>query len=216
MNRHNTNISHLHLRKIIGLLGLTLPLILAIASGFELQNSISDYYYTKQTTIFTGILTSFGIFLIAYRGYERENEKLSDNAITNIAGILALLTVLIPCSNEELWANMPNGHHNTTINLIHTICAGGFLSLMGWMAYFRFTKGNIENPLKKKRNILYKFCAVGVWISVSFMALLIINGEYRFKYDIFIGECFALFFYGTAWMVKGRALRKYLYEPSSN
>lgn len=203
------NINHLSLRKIIGLLGILLPPVLALCSGFDIPNSISDYYYTKQSIIFIWFLTAFGFSLIVYRGYEKENELLSDNALTNIAGILALLTILIPSANAERCNLMPNGHCNIILHLLHVLCAGGFLTIMGWMAFFRFTKGNKADKRKLKRNRFYRICGIGVWLSVAGMGIVITFNSLRFACDVFIGETIALFFYGSAWLIKGKTFIRF-------
>lgn len=89
--------SYYRIRKIIGILGILLPILIFAFYG-ELLSSISHYYYTKSTVFFIAILFAFGLLLISYKGYEKDKdtEKLSDNLITHIGGVAALLVVLLP------------------------------------------------------------------------------------------------------------------------
>ena len=201
-----TNTSYLTLRRVLGLLGMGLPLVLIVGNGFNIQYSISHFYYTRMNVFFVGILWAFGLFLFTYRGYEKKGEKLSDNFLTNVAGILAILTAVIPTNCYDSCA-APNGHQNDFLNLIHLCCAGGFLTIMGWMAYFRFTKGDNIDALKKKRNTFYRIAAFGVWIPLAILGIEFTINMHFTKYDVFIGETITLLFFGAAWLVKGKALK---------
>lgn len=94
---------------------------------------------------FTGILSVFGLFLWAYKGYwKKKGEFISENASNNIAGITAILTALVStgkCTlvNEGCFQPI-NGHESTFFNTVHLISAGVFLFSMGYMAIFKFTK----------------------------------------------------------------------------
>jgi len=69
-------VSHLRLRRIVGALGLALPVILLVwgfaLSGWSLtvQNSLSDYYSLRTRDAFVGILFVIAWFLCTYKGYE--------------------------------------------------------------------------------------------------------------------------------------------------
>jgi hypothetical protein len=46
---------------------------------------------------FISILSAFGLILLTYQGYTREEgEFLSDNAITTMAAVCIFITVLVP------------------------------------------------------------------------------------------------------------------------
>lgn len=199
------NTTPLKLRKYLGILGILLPFILVSGNRFEIEPSISHYYYTGMSVIFTGILFSFGLFLFSYRGYDKAaNEKISDNMATNFAGILAILTAVIPTTCLDHNCLAPNGHDNQILEIIHAACASGFFIIMGWMSYVQFTK----DPLKLRRNQLYRLCGIVIWATI----LILASGKFFHweitKYDVFIGETIALLFFGTAWLVKGETLKK--------
>lgn len=95
------------IRRAIGYLGISLPLILVSFSFipfFEtsLQNSISDYYYTNLREIFTGTLCAVGLFLICYKGNSNISIWKNDSLLTNIAGIMAIGAALIPVNSNDL------------------------------------------------------------------------------------------------------------------
>jgi len=61
------------IRRAIGYLGLSLPILLVALSFIpffktSLQPSISHYYFTNLREIFTGTLCAVGLFLICYKG----------------------------------------------------------------------------------------------------------------------------------------------------
>ncbi len=211
--------SYYRIRKIIGILGILLPILIFTFHG-ELLSSISHYYYTKSAVFFIAILFAFGLLLISYKGYEKDKdtEKLSDNLITHIGGIAALLIVLLPTTcigsnsaeitNMCLLQNYPLfGHDNTIIRIIHLVSAGVFLFIMGYMSIFRFTKGKLTDE-KKIKNYIYRFCGIAVWVSIGILAIETIFQNFHFtKYDVFIFETVSVVAFGIAWLVKGEAIK---------
>lgn len=202
------NISYLNLRRNIGLIGILLPLILILANAFTIEPSISHFYYTNASVIFTGTLCSLGLFLFSYRGYAKEDEAISDNWWTNIAGVLIILTAFIPttCSANCEGAN---AHTTNWIGTVHLICAAGFLIIMGWMSYSHFTKGPVKDDIKKRRNRLYRISGLVVWAMVLALGIGFLIKKDFTGHDVFIGETIALIFFGTAWLVKGKALKRF-------
>jgi len=194
-----------------------------MVNGFALKSSISHFYYSHASVIFTGFMITFGIFLIFYPGRSGDDVKVSDNWITTIGGIGAILTALIPtafCSDYDKPIEITdqlsefcggNGltiyyvHNDSALGTIHLICAATFLILMGFMSYWRFTKGNTTPKMKR----FYRFCAVMVWASLLILAIEFAFGVYWTVYDVFIMECVALVFFGLAWLVKGKALKSF-------
>ena len=77
----STDLQHAdyRIRLLIGALGLLLPFLLPLAKG-DFLASISHYYYdTLSSLIFIIVLSSFGLFLISYKGYKIDitTEKIS-------------------------------------------------------------------------------------------------------------------------------------------
>jgi len=222
MPSQHLQVSDYRIRKLIGVLGLSLPILLPIAA-WEFLASISHYYYpTLSSLFFIIILSAFGLFLISYKGYTKDinSEQISDNFLTNIGGFAALIVVFIPtvcaesaseaidliCKNETYPLF---GHDNKTLNIIHLISAGVFILCMGWMSKYKFTKGN-----KTMHNKIYKTCGNLVFISVG----LLISGIILEKLDlnflintyyVYFFETVAVIAFGISWLVKGKALENF-------
>jgi|GEM_PF-246370 len=206
--------SYYRIRKAIGTLGVLLPILVF---GFQesFLPSISHSYYTKSAIFFISILFGFGLFLMSYKGYEKDKEKLSDNVLTHIAGLAALLVVLIPttCANGLDFCNINSsgdylfGHEDETRYIIHLISAGIFLFLMGWMSIFRFTKGGDGTLQKRRKKIVYKISGYLVWGCIALMLIEFGFDWHITKYDIFILESVAVFSFGFSWLVKGKAIK---------
>lgn len=219
----NSTLSYLALRKWLGILGLLLPLLIWIVNGFVLKSSISHFYYSPSSVIFTGFMITFGIFLIFYPGRTDDDVKISDNWITTIGGIGAIITALIPtafCSEFDEPIKITNElsgfcggtgltihyvHNNSILGAIHLTSAATFLALMGFMSFWRFTKGNTTPGMKK----FYRFCALMVWTPLAILAIEFLLEITWTKYDVFIMECVALGFFGLAWLIKGKTLKRF-------
>lgn len=222
-NNRNSSLSYLALRQWLGILGLSLPILLWIFNGFEFRPSISHFYYSSSSVLFTGFMITFGIFLIFYPGRDDKSDKFSDKWVTTIGGIGAILTALIPtayyseceapleytielsnfCDMNELTTQYM--HNNSILGGIHLCCAATFLILMGYMSFFRFTKGNTTPKMK----IFYKICAILIWIPLLVMGITFIFNLEWTEYIVYICECISLCFFGIAWLVKGKTFKHF-------
>lgn len=211
--------SDYRIRKLIGTLGISLPIILPIVKR-EFLASISHYYYsTLSSLLFIIILSAFGLFLISYKGYKKDSktEQVSDDFLTNIGGFAAMIVVFIPTvcfgSNSTTIDALCNsnqlplfGHNEKILSTIHLISAGIFILCMGWMSKYKFTRGN-----KKKYNKIYRSCGNVVFISVTLLIIGIIleNLEINFllnNYYVYIFETIAILAFGISWLIKGKAI----------
>lgn len=210
--------SQYRLRKTVGYLGISLPIVIFIVNA-GLLSSISHYYYTSASIFFVGILFTFGLVLISYKGYKKDKEKkekTSDDLITSIAGISILITVLIPtkctgsgsdlifCEDGYLF-----GHNDSMKGTIHLVTAALFLFLLGWMCVKQFTKNQDEKL--KLRNSTYRICGYVVWSCIGMLVVLfglekilsIDFNDYANGYT-FILETVAVWAFGIAWLIKGK------------
>ena len=218
----NTDIlnSYCRIRKLIGILGFLLPILIVIFYG-DFLPSISHYYYTRSALFFIAILAAFGFFLISYRGYkEPENKKkkwrLSDDFVTHVGGFAVLIVVLLPtaCTDKvlEICTVCPLsgfclfGHKNLTINIFHLISAAIFFLSMAYMSISNFTRGN-----DKKYHVFYTLCG---WIIIGALGLLFIEFLIRIKIDnfnltgmdVYILETIMVFSFAISWLLKGRTI----------
>ena len=231
MPSHELQHSDYRIRKLIGGLGLSLPVMLPL-SEWELLSSMSHYYYySLSSLLFIIVLSTFGLFLISYKGYLRDKttEKISDDLLTNVGGAAVLVVVLIPtwCLGSESLAidhlcateNYPLlGHANSTLNAIHLVSAGIFIFTMGWMSKYKFTRG-----LNQTNNKIYRLCGNMVWIAIALLIVLVIidffdEGFHITTYDVFILETVALIPFGISWLIKGEAMEdiKDLFSATAN
>lgn len=214
-NGENDILTFRRIRKAIGVLGVSLPLILWLFSNiafFEtsLQESISHYYYTNLREIFTGVLCAVGLFLIRYKGHTHKNFFKNDSALTNLAGTTAFGVALIP-------TNPINCADKTDTLLpfcldwlgwIHYGFAAVFFLALSIIAINVFTIGqekNEEIPISMwNENHIYKTCG---YLMLLFLVLTPICGYFKcFRYSTLIFEALMLFAFGTAWLIKGRVL----------
>ncbi|MEM7514296.1 MAG: hypothetical protein AAF388_25445 [Bacteroidota bacterium] len=116
----NPSLSYKELRRLVGLTGILLPVILVvgglIAGNAKILPTISDYYFSNMGDVFFGILVAIGFFLYSYKC-----TKL-DNWFANAAGIAAVTVAIFP--TESTFPAVPQ---------IHLFAALTFFCLM---AYF--------------------------------------------------------------------------------
>lgn len=83
---------------------------------------------------------------------------------------------------------------------IHNISAIVFFGLLAYNVLFLFTKssGDMTNN-KKKRNIIYRICGIGMIVALLSIVLVNIFSIYA---GTWVAEAVALFFFGIAFLTK--------------
>jgi len=108
---------YLTLRAVIGVIAFFLVPVVYVANWLlftrhvgacfwpnpRLPGSLSGYYYTHMRNLFVGAMCAMGIFLAAYRGFDRW-----DTWFTNVAGLAAICIAVSP-TNPPSYA--PNGRN---------------------------------------------------------------------------------------------------------
>ena len=126
------------IRKSIGILGISLPVVLILFSMIpvfktSVQPSISHYYYTNLRELFTGVLCAVGLFLFNYKGHSNTNFLKNDSKLTNIAGSMAFGIALMPTNPEactfKIYSLLP--FCNVELGWLHYIFAGIFRESYG-------------------------------------------------------------------------------------
>jgi hypothetical protein len=193
-------------RKIIGILGIAFPFILALGAWiiFEtgLQNSISSYYHTDMQPVFVGILFVIGFFLFTYQGYD-----IVDNIAAHIGGISAIGGALFPASSKHAAASAITGH-------LHLIFSALFFFTLIYFSLCLFTKtAPDKQPTRKKRhrNKIYRTCGYVMFACLALIALnSILPKEIRSQLKAFHPgfwlESIAVIAFGISWLVKGEAI----------
>lgn len=208
-------ISFLTLRRVIGALGMALPVILVVGSVIgcnctEIQTSISNYYHTCMRNIFVGIMCATGLFLFAYKGYEQK-----DNIAGHLGCLFALGVALLPTSFKGEACNIQPYSQNPLVGYLHLVSALLFFSVLIYYSMVLFTKTTNKEQMgkqKKKRNNVYKWCG---YIMISCIALIaVFMVIQKSKPSIahfnltFWFESVALWAFGISWLTKGEVLWK--------
>ena len=201
-------ISYKSLRKLIGSIGVFLPVILAAGMFYFnkenfIQDSISDYYGTQMRDVFVGFLFVLGFFLFSYKGYKNEDRGIfyNDNFYANLGGVFALAVALFPTTSES-----------STIRAIHLTSAVLLFAVFSYFCLVIFRRGvevSIQTRMKKKRNKFYLWCGILIILFVlsAGLSFYIMNEETRRSTDIiFYCETFALWIFGFSWLIKGEAV----------
>lgn len=209
------------LRKLIGILGVCLPLllflVLLVDSGFSTPlNSISHYYYTRANPVFVIVVSLLAIFLLVYKGREP-----IDFIFSSVAGVSALCLLLFPTSNISDVCLDPAHPESLTILpvnpsrvLFHYYTSGIFLGCLAFMSAFIFTRSDKQpqhrTPNKKMRNRVFRMCALIMLVAVlvilaNFAGIL--SDELFDRYNLtFWMETIALEAFGVSWLVKGELI----------
>lgn len=206
--------SFMIIRRSVGFLGVSLPVVLALGiwafSGCGwIEPSISNYYYTIMGNILVGVLCAVALFLFTYRGFDKW-----DNISSNIAGLFALGVAFFPMNisktidDADIFIKCDQGWRNA----VHYTSAGVFLLTLAYISYCRFTKthhGKKDEMTvkKKKRNVIYRVCAVFIFVSTAMIGVLkiapgIACAISAFK-PVFVLETIALWAFGLSWLTKG-------------
>lgn len=186
-------INTIRLRCMLGWLGLLLPWIVVLLL-WMFPESISATYYTYEAgPVFMIILGSASFLLISYKGYDT-----FDDILNTFAGCFGLMICIFPCSNPELTNVGTFQLPDNVSGIIHNCSAVGFFGCLSFNSLFRFTKHG-DLPLtknKKKRNIIYIVCGVGM--IAAFTLFLVPN----FFIKVWLIEAIALFFFGISFLTK--------------
>lgn len=161
-------LSHMQLRRFIGLIGLGTPfvLLLGVIIGYPPDgriwgSSLSAHYWAPYLgSVFVGALCATGVFLLFYKGYPRNQDEhyfgkgrfaladfmarhVSDAHMARAAGVGALVTALLPVCGPD--GPCSAGSFARVAQLLHLGGAALFLVSLSWIAFFHFTRTR-ESP----------------------------------------------------------------------
>lgn len=193
--------SFLTLRRVIGLMGVLFPIILAIgcflmsSSCTGIQESISAYYGTIMRNVFVGVLFTIGWFLFSYKGYENADDVAGD-----LACAFALGVALFPVTSDEAW-----------VRGAHLFFAASLFITLAYFSLALFTKSDgSPTPRKKTRNKIYRTCG---WVMLACIGLILVFKVFLTDWIWLVNlkptfwlETFALWAFGISWMTKGKLL----------
>jgi hypothetical protein len=202
-------LSFLALRRTVGAVSIGLPVVLA-SWGYGVlggvKPSMSQFYYTDMRDIFVGSLLVIGVFLLAYRGYDKTpDEKISDVCLMRIAGVSVILVALLPTNpicplpgcNEACIIHPVRG-------VVHLVAAGVFLAAIGVVSFAKFSRTR-----NARMKAVYKGLGAVTLGALAIMAALFvpfINALWPNRPETltFWLETVAVVAFGLAWLAKGK------------
>lgn len=189
-------VSYLTLRKVVGALGMALPVVVALwgwALGSPLLPSISDYYGLRTRDAFVGILFTVAWFMFTYHGPDRK-----DNIAGNWACLFALCVALVPDSGTKLEQT------------VHYASAAALFLVLAYFSLCLFTlSGAQQTDAKRRRNRVYKVCGVAMLVCSGLIAvyrLFLTGTPLDHLKPVFWLEAAALWAFGISWAVKGEVI----------
>lgn len=190
--KKNFDINTTRLRLTIGWMALLLPWLVALLL-WKFPASISATYFTYEAgPVFMIILGASSFLLFAYKGYDKQ-----DDIVNSIAGLFGLMICLFPTT---CWGLTHVGTFQVEAEVsstIHNISAIAFFGLLAYNSIFLFTKhGNTMTNEKKKRNIIFRVCGIGMVAAFSMLLLP------DFYCKIWLMEAIALLFFGISFLTK--------------
>jgi hypothetical protein len=201
-NKKELVISYLELRRIIGIVGMSLPVVVAVGAWLifsaGLQESLSVYYYTPMRDVWVGLIFFLGGFFLSYRGY-----NLADQIAGKLATLFGWLFVIFPPAKSMTQSDISG--------TLHTIFAAAFFVTLICVSAFLFTKTDPNKPptpQKLQRNFIYRVCAVVMVVSLGVGAVLYYLPAFASFHPMFWGETFAIEAFGFSWFVKGEGILK--------
>lgn len=207
-NDNDLIISYKILRKLIGYIGVFLPVILGIGMFYYdrehfIQDSISEYYDTEMRDVFVGILFVLGFFLFSYKGFKNEGKGLlyNDNFYANLGGAFALCVALFPTTSES-----------SVVRAIHITSAVLLFGVFTYFCLVIFRRGvadSVQTEMKKVRNTFYFWCGILiiVFVAAAGLSFVVMDEETRRSSNIiFYCETLALWVFGFSWLIKGETV----------
>jgi hypothetical protein len=199
------------LRFLLGLIALSLPFTVSLASSSRL-NSISGAYNSDAKYILIGTLILVGVLLFVYSGH-----SVAESGVSKIASVAAIVTVIFPPACDGCSENI--------VSRIHFLSSGLLFLILAYFCLVPFQKGTRGAPGKRaRRSLIYRICGwtmlvciVGLLFANIFLTVATIN-EFRLTY---YGEATSLIAFGIAWMVSGKMSRLFadedeLFNPFGN
>jgi hypothetical protein len=197
-------ISYRALRKSLGWLGISLPVVLILGQAWvlagPLMSSLSSYYHTGMRNWFVGSLCAMAVFFACYQGYDGW-----ENGLTNLAGVAALGVAFCPTA--------PAGATGADVVLgrIHIVSAAVlFLALAGmaWMFAQDKPHGLPRTRERQRKRTVYLTCAAIMVASIVLMVILgPIHAVAAYRPMLWL-ESLTILAFGVSWLVKGLVPRE--------
>jgi len=200
--------AYVYQRQWLGIIGTVLPFLLVLGNaflravlvspphwrGWDLQRSMSAYYYTYMKNVFVGALCAIGAFLLTYKGRDKKEARAG-----TVAGVSAVIVGLFP--------TIPPNGTVTIISEFHIAFAALLYLTLAYFSIRLFTRpedGAFHRD--RQRNVVYRACG---WTIVACLALIAIADEHFVRalvgsyHPAFWLESLATVAFGISWLTKG-------------
>jgi hypothetical protein len=201
-------LSYLGLRKAVGIIGISLPFVLALGKILlqspGIESSISSYYYTVMRDVFVGSLCAIAVFLMSYRGHEREDDIAGD-----LACIFAIGVALFPVAPSAMSTSA-----DKVIGGLHHLFASSFFLTLAYFSLKLFRKTDpTKAPTRRKlqRNVVYTVCGYTILACLAMVTLVsLLPGDSPVNRidPVFWLESVAVVAFGVSWLIKGETFLK--------
>lgn len=224
--RNDLVLSFLSVRRALGVLGFALPLTLAAIgwiTGDGLAPSISEFYFTSAGDVLVGTMCAIGVFLWAYRGFEkRPGEFLTDYWVSRLAALGAFGVALIPTAGPAT-NPLPLMHRLFGVpasHLLHYLAASTFFVCLALFCLVLFRRHDPAKPMDARKiaqNRIYFVC--GLILSACILAITAVLVVYRTldaagraaiddAHIIYYLESIGVFAFATSWLTKGKSMAR--------
>ncbi|MFK8020636.1 MAG: DUF998 domain-containing protein [Pseudomonadales bacterium] len=202
-------LSYMDLRRAVGLIGISLPVVLTLGnyllgdSGIE--PTMSAYYYTAMGDVFVGALFAVAVFLMSYRGWDKLDELVGD-----LAGAGAIGVALFPVMPETSIPSLTD----KVCDFLHAGFAALFFLSLAYFCLVLFRKSEPDRTptaKKLKRNKVYLACGCIIVACVALIGIqhFVLQSATAASYKlIFWFESIAIIAFGVSWFVKGEGMLK--------
>ncbi len=198
-------------RRLIGILGLLLPLLIYVLAGllptiglprWTVLSSVSAYYYTGAVSVFVGVLFSLALFLLTYPGYR---EVAADRVVGRLGGLAAIAVGLFP-TKPPTGLSAPSWWH-PRMAVVHYVSAIVLFVSFIIFAIWLFRKSNVplrrdQPPDKRWRDDICLACGILMIVAVLWAASSMLTHA-----PIFLPESIAIAAFAVSWLTKGEAYR---------
>jgi hypothetical protein len=195
-------LSYLGIRRVIGVAGLALPVVLlirAFAVDGELHGSMSAYYYTPMRDYFTGTLCVIGVFLFCYRFGRLPFEAW----LATVAGLAAVGVAMFHTA-PAAGATQRQLH----LSYVHLGCATVLFLILGAFSFVVFPSSQSAAEVRGAQAWVYRSLGLAIWVSVVTAGIVdkAASGFYDRTNFLFWMETVAVLAFSVSFLLKGRFL----------
>ena len=194
-------------RRLIGILGLLLPLLFYLFAGllpmaplprWATLNSLSAYYHTGAVGVFVGVLFALALFLLTYPAYR---EEVADRVVARVGGVAAMGVALFPSKAPD--GVLPPSWWRPYMAVVHSVAAVVLFISFILFAIWLFRKSDLPRRLnrpldKRRRDDICLACGIIMIVAVLWTASSMVTHA-----RIFLPESIAIVAFAVSWLTKG-------------